>query len=130
MTMPHERTRSVRWGYELLEEMLLDETIDEAIRATARSLVATYPSPDEILNLVEANAQALPQHVSEALVKAGELWVLLRRSHQGTEATKHSLMYVERHYPEPWIAQALGKAPLHGVRSWLLPENHDYTREP
>lgn len=46
MTMPHERTRSLRWGFEFLGEMLSDMTIDESMRATAQRLLLTYPRPE------------------------------------------------------------------------------------
>jgi len=127
MTMPNERTRSIRWGHEFLGELISDNTVDESIRRIAQDLVATYPPPDQILQLIEANAKALPQPAAEALVKAAELWALLRRSHGGSEETRRSLLYVERHFPESWIAESLARSLLHGVRTWLLPEDHDYS---
>ena len=33
MTMPHERTRSFRWGFEFLGEMLTDETEQQPSRS-------------------------------------------------------------------------------------------------
>ena len=125
MTMPHERTRSLRWGFELLHEMLLDESIDIAIRDAAQRLLLTYPRPDQISQLIEANASALPREASYALVNAGALWVRLRRSGQGTAVTRRSLLFCERHFPEPWVVGMLGKASIDGVRSWLLTEDHN-----
>jgi len=127
MTMPHERTRSFLWGHALLTEMLQDESIDDSIRAIAGRLIATYPHPDQLLKLIEDNAHALPRDAADALVAAGNLWTKLQQSQQGTAATRHSLLYTQRHFPEAWIAESLGREPLDGLRSWLRPEDHDYS---
>ena len=66
MTMPHERTRSLRWGFEFLGEMLSDETIDDHTRATAQRLLLSYPRPEQILELIEADAPGLPRTATEA----------------------------------------------------------------
>ena len=106
MTMPHERTRSLRWGFEFLGEMLSDETIEDSIRAEAQRLLFTYPRPEQILELIEADAPALPQASIEALVNASALWARLRVSGQGNEETRHTLKFVQRHFPEPWLVGA------------------------
>ena len=64
MTMPDERTRSLRWGFECLGEMLTNETIDESMRATAQRLLLTYPRPEQILALIEADASGLPYRLA------------------------------------------------------------------
>ena len=126
MTMPHERTRSLRWGFEFLGEMLLDETIETSIRATAQRLLLTYPRPEKILELIEADAPGLSRTEIEALVEARALWARLRTSGQGSDGTRHTLMFVQRHFPEPWLSQRLGAAHEGGVRRWLLPEDYEY----
>ena len=126
MTMPDERTRSLRWGFEFLGEMLLDETIDVSIRATAQNLLLIYPRPEKILELIEADAPGLPKTQIEALVEASALWARLRTSRQGSDETRHTLMFVQRHFPEPWLSQRLGTASEGGVRRWLLPEDYEY----
>ena len=128
MTMPHERTRSLRWGFEFLGEMLLDETIEASIRATAQNLLLTYPRPEQLLELIEADAPGLSQKEIEALVEASALWARLRTSGQGSDGTRHTLMFVQRHFPEPWLSQRLGTASEGGVRRWLLPEDYEYGR--
>ena len=122
MTMPDERTRSLRWGFEFLGEMLLDETIDACLRATAQRLRLTYPRPDQILKWIQTDAPGLPQAAAEALVEASELWTRLQLSSQGTQETRHALRFVQRHFPEPWLSQLLGSASREGLRGWLLPE--------
>ncbi len=122
MTMPDERTRSLRWGYEFLGEMVLDETIDASLRDAAQRLRLTYPRPVQILQWIEADAPGLPQAAAQALVEAGELWTRLQFSHQGTQETRHALRFVQRHFPEPWLSQLLGNASGEGLRRWLLPE--------
>lgn len=124
MTVPSERTKSIRWGFEFLGELLLDSTVDDSIRAMAERVLVAYPPPDLIRHLIDVDATSIPRPAAEALVKAAELWTVLRRSRQGTEETKRSLMYVERHFPERSIAESLGRSPVHGVRTWLLPEDH------
>ena len=122
MTMPDERTRSLRWGFEFLGEMLLDETIEDSLRTTAQRLLLTYPRPDQILEWIEADAPGLPQAAAEALMEASELWTRLQFSHQGTQETRHALRFVQRHFPEPWLSQLLCNASKEGLRRWLLPE--------
>jgi hypothetical protein len=129
MTMPDERTRSLRWGFEFLGEMLSDETIEDSIRAAAQRLLLTYPRPEQILEWIEADAPGLPQAATEALVDASALWTRLQFSSQGTQETRHTLMFVQRHFPEPWLSQMLGAAPIDGLRSWLLPEDWEYGRD-
>jgi len=129
MTMPDERTRSLRWGFEFLGEMLLDETIDAGLRATAQRLQLTYPRPDQILEWIEADAPGLPPAAAEALVEASELWTRLQFSHQGTQETRHALRFVQRHFPEPWLSQRLGSASREGLRRWLLPEEPEETKD-
>ena len=129
MTMPNERTRSLRWGFEFLGELLSDETIDESMQATAQRLLLTYPRPEQILELIEAAASGLPQAAIDALVEASALWRRLQVSGQGNEETRHTLMFVQRHFPEPWLSQRLHAALEGSVRRWLLPEDYEYGRD-
>ena len=129
MTMPHERTRSLRWGFEFLGEMLSDETIEVSLRVAAQRLLLTYPRPEQVLELIEADAPGLPLAAIEALVEASALWTRLRISGQGSQETRHTLMFVQRHFPEPWLSRMLGAAPTDGLRSWLLPEDHEYGQD-
>ncbi len=126
MTMPHERTRSLRWGFEFLGEMLSDETIETSLRAAAQHLLLTYPRPERILELIETDAPRLPQTTIEVLVEASALWAQLQVSRQGSEETRHTLMFVQRHFPEPLLTRMLGREPAGGVRRWLLPEDYEY----
>lgn len=126
MTMPDERTRSLRWGFEFLGEMLLDETIEDALRATAQRLLLTYPRPNQIREWLEADAPGLPQAATAALVEASALWTRLQFSSQGSRKTRHTLRFVQRHFPEPWLSQRLGAAPGEGLRRWMLPEDWEY----
>nr|WP_181374846.1 BPSL0761 family protein [Polaromonas sp. H6N]AWD72228.1 hypothetical protein pH6NP1_p032 [Polaromonas sp. H6N] len=125
MTMPDERTRSLRWGFEFLGEMRLDETIDAGFRATAQRLQLTYPRPDQILEWIEADAPGLPQAAARALGEAGELWTRLQFSRQGTQETRHALRFVQRHFPEPGLSRLLGNASREGLQHWLLPEEEE-----
>ena len=128
MTMPHERVRSIRWGHEFLNELLLDDSIDESIQDTARRLLRAYLRPEEILALIEADAPGLPTAAVDALVEASALWTRLQFSRQGKPETRQTLMYVQRHFPQPSVSRALGMVEVCGLRGWLLPEDHDYER--
>ena len=128
MTMPDERTRSLRWGYEFLSEIVADESIDEAMRARAQHLLPTYPRPEEILELIEADATSLPQATAQCLAESAELFWDLQISGQGTIETRKSMIYVRRHFPEPNIALALGAlSQSNRLRRWLLPEDYDWS---
>ena len=47
MTMPHERTRALRFAGEFLRE-LLNTDIDPELKRQARLILRHYPSPEEI----------------------------------------------------------------------------------
>lgn len=109
--------------------MLSDEAIEESTRAIAQRLLLTYPRPEKILELIETDAPRLPQTTIEALVEASALWAQLQVSSQGSEETRHTLMFVQRHFPEPWFSQMLGPALIGGLRRGLLPEDYEYGRD-
>lgn len=124
MTMPHKRTRSIRWGHELLGEMLGDPSVDEAIKAAARTLLMTYPSPAAVSQWIDDHAAAIAPAAAQAIVEGADLWARLRRSGQGSDKTRRSLVFAERHFPEPWMAQMLATNPIDGIRGWLMQEDH------
>jgi hypothetical protein len=62
MTLPDERMRALRWGHEVLAEMLLDLTLPPASRAQALRLAQEHPSPQELVPWVQAGQQGLPSN--------------------------------------------------------------------
>lgn len=48
MTMPHEYTRALRWGWEFLWEIHESSEVPAEIRDQAAALLGHYPTPDEI----------------------------------------------------------------------------------
>ena len=125
MTMPDERTRSLRWGYEFLSEIVADESIDKTMRARAQHLLLTYPPPEELRELIEADATSLSMVAAQCLADSAELFWDLQNSGQGSPESRKSIMYVRRHFPAPQIALGLGVASQSGRLSrWLLPEDY------
>jgi hypothetical protein len=48
MTMPHERTRALRWAGEFLRELSISPAVSEALRHEAGHILRHYPSTQEI----------------------------------------------------------------------------------
>lgn len=48
MTMPVERTRSLRWAWEFMKELQVSDNIDAAQRGKLDEVLLTYPSSSEI----------------------------------------------------------------------------------
>lgn len=120
MTMPNERMRALRWGSELLGELVLDTTLPEAIRVRARDLVPAYPVPQALEKLLADDTSALPQTWVAAMTDALDLFEEIRLGLHGSEETRESL----RHFPDEGTIRLMGKAekawPLAG---WLAPED-------
>ena len=48
MTTPHERMRALRWGYELVHSVAIDESLPETLRSRALAVAVDYPAPEVI----------------------------------------------------------------------------------
>ena len=110
MTMPNERMRSLRWGSELLGELVLDTTLPEALRVRARDLVPAYPVPHALVKLLGDDTSALPQTWVAAMTDALDLFAEIRRGLHGSEATRKSLRFTLRHFPDEGTIRQMGKA--------------------
>ena len=120
MTMPNERMRALRWGGELLDEIGLDETLPDALRVRARALRPVYPRPEALEQLLIEEALGLPEIWGNALRGAMDLFQDVRLGLHGSEATRRSLLYTLRHFPEKReIPSDIGRVPLGW---WLEPE--------
>ena len=124
MTMPHERTRALRWGHEVLLEICDDASIAETERGRAAELLRIYPSPDIVLGWIEADVTCISAEAAAAIEAAGALLRAIRISEFCGGQLRRSLTFALRHFPEPestgrW-AHSLS---AFTIRDWLLPED-------
>lgn len=123
MTMPHERMRALRWGAEMLPMIEQDDSVPSLFRQRAALVQINYPQPLPLLELVLADAPAMPLVWAQAIDDARQLFDDLARSGLGREGTRHHLRFTRRHFAEPHL---LGDWTLvwKGVslKDWLLPE--------
>jgi hypothetical protein len=119
MTTAEERTRSLRWAHELLSEIDSDPMVAEDLRGRARALVETFPSPEAIQELVESQADRLPERMATAIESARTLFVDIQLSATGASSTRNSLLYTLRHFPLKGAADHAKRRFAGGVDDWL-----------
>ena len=124
MTMPHERTRALRWGHEVLLEISGDALIDDKERGRAAELLRTFPSPAMVLEWIEAGVACIPADAAAAIEGTGSLLRSIRISESCSEHLRRSLTFALRHFPAPestgrWIHSLSAFT----IRDWLLPED-------
>ena len=120
MTMPDERTKSLRWGYELLGELNADFEVPDDLRARVQAVCAGYPTPRMIQALIESNAKRLPANMAEAVEAARTLFVDIQLSGTGSAATRTSLLYTLRHFPLVGSARHAAEVGFPGgIESWV-----------
>jgi hypothetical protein len=117
MTTPNERMRALRWGHELLAEMLLDMTLPEECRAQAEQLGRDHPSAHELVQWVQTGQTGLPPNWAAAIVETHEFFTRTRGRLEGSAATQRALLYALRHYPDPSTTQLMARGP--GFSVWL-----------
>ena len=71
MAMPHERTRSLRWAFEVLQEVRADALANEGDRARAAELLVSFPTPAAVLEYIQSDASCLPVDADAALAIDG-----------------------------------------------------------
>lgn len=121
MTMPDERMRSLRWGCELLADLQRDPLLAPAWRDRASVIALNYPSPAELLALIEANAvepTPMPPRFGQAIDEALVLFKAVRFASEGagSHKTRHDLLYTLRHFPCPGSWRLLGA----DAQSWIV----------
>jgi hypothetical protein len=67
MTMPDERMRAIRYGFETLNEAVCDNTLPQALRDGAQSVLRRYPTSAQLEELLAHDAATLPPDWGEAL---------------------------------------------------------------
>ena len=120
MTMPDERTKSLRWGYEVLGELNADLEVPDDLRARAQAVCAGYPTPRTIQALIASNARRLPADMAEAIEAARTLFVDIQLSGMGSAATRKSLLYTLRHFPPVGSARHAAEVGFPGgIELWV-----------
>ena len=123
MTMPQERMRSLRWGWDVLRALEVDlfgepQWIDRAI-----DLVWRYPVPDVLERLVEAQGISMPATFQMAINEARALFEQAFRETR-SPALRRDLQFTLRHYPSAGVAQAIVNAATQGaLGDWLCTEH-------
>ena len=120
MTVPHERTRAIGWGAELLATIEQDVSVPACIRARARELGMRYPSAIALQDWLASGKDGLPAGWAAAIGSAYRLFVDVQWPVVGAEDTQRELIATLRLFPDPWTIDriALGSEAITG---WLLP---------
>ena len=123
MTMPHERTRALRFAHEALVEISASPQVGEANRAAAEALLSSFPSPGEVAEWIEA-AASIPASAAAAIEAAGLLFRAMWRSDSCPAEVRESLKFTLRHYPGAgevlsWV-HVVSDRP---ITAWVLPED-------
>jgi len=124
MTMANERTRSLRWAHEVLNEISGDESIEDSGRASATAALRIFPSPAAVSGWIEADVTCIESDAADAIEQAGKLLRSIRLSDSCSEQLRRSITYVLRHYPQPEEAKRWTRSSTaRSIRYWLLPED-------
>ncbi len=120
MTMPHERTRAMRWMWEFLWELQSAQNLTDEERETLDSILLGHPSGGEIKQWAQENRSLAPEEKRPSVEESNAPDVLkrgiispqdrakamdkaffwLRTSNvKWTEKQRRDKMYVLRHYP-------------------------------
>lgn len=148
MTMPAERTRALRWGYEFLVEAATHGGCPGHFRTQAAALLRHYPTPKAIAAEAEANSHDLfgrwlglevpaidqpddssnahdataPAQRSQALCRAGEFLVAFRCHPDVPEQLQKQVTPILRHYPEPHVIASRAASNRGAIGAWLWAE--------
>jgi hypothetical protein len=120
MTMPMERMRAIRFGFEMLDEAVHDNELPLAIRQRAQSVLHHYPRPAELEELLTRDPAPLPQKWASALIDARTLLVDLHRQPGSTAMTRWSVTVTLRHFPHECDIWYFARAP--DLAEWFQPE--------
>jgi len=123
MTMPAERTRALRWGWELLSSMQERPGIPEDLRARAATIQQTYPAPGVVLRWIQDDIPRLPKEAAQGIDAAGSLFTDLRNVTELGDELHRDLLFLLRHYPSPGGVRAAAQSFFLGIGSWLATES-------
>jgi len=124
MTMPGERTRSLRWAHELLGALSMEGELPTEIRDRACAISSAFPSPQTIQSLIASNAERLPTDLAIAIEAARALLVDLQASGYAPAPMQQDILYTLRHFPPAGAAKGFARGRFaFGIESWLGRDN-------
>jgi len=123
MTLPDERMRSLRWGWEVLKALEADLFHEPQWMERAMRLLRDFPSPELLTGLVESPGAPLPAACQAAIDQARDLFEAAC-SDTGSSALRRDLKYTLRQFPSASAVKALGNAAALGsLGDWLSLES-------
>lgn len=126
MSMAEERTRSLRWAHELLEEIIADESLDGSSRASATDALRRFPSPAVVSGWIEADVSCIPADAADAIEQTGRLLRTIHLSESCSDSLRLNVTYALRHFPQPEDAGRWTRGiESRSVKDWLSPEAAD-----
>ena len=103
MTMPDERLRALRWGVELLEQVISDAELPSTVTAVAKQILPGYPTSRALDDWLLSDAAGLLPEWTVAFSQALELFEQMRVDALGSAGFRRGLMYTLRHFPDRLI---------------------------
>ena len=119
MTLPHERMRSLRWGWELLQALQEDSSIPPSLAARAAALALSYPTPEVLTRMLEAERPELPEGFGDSIDGTRVLFEEVQFGGHGSQETRRHTLFTLRHFPE----SAAHAAWPGSLKNWLAPED-------
>mgnify|MGYP000040504845 CR=1 FL=1 len=120
MTTPHERMRALRWGYELVHSVAIDESLPETLRsrALAVAVAVDYPAPEVIEQVRSEGLRGLEPSAVEAFCNARRLFQDVARTKDLSDLRRRDVQGTLRHFdPDDSILRLLVRA--EALRDWL-----------
>lgn len=90
--MPHERVRSLRRGWELLQVLQADSQIPPALVTCAAALARSYPTPQALI--LQANRPQLPEGFGDTVDVAWAQFEEVQFGGRGCEATRRHVLFI------------------------------------
>ena len=123
VTVPHERTRAIDWGKEMLTSIQEDDSIPAALRARAGAIDPEYPTALALQDWLAAGKIGVPQDWAESISTAYQLFLDVQWPVVGSEATRRELTATLRHFPDSYTIDLMATSD-ESIASWLLPADH------
>ena len=120
MTVPHERTRAIGWGKEMLASIQEDDSVPAALRSRAREIDPGYPTALALRDWLVAGKSGLPPDWAASISSAYRLFLDVQWPVVGSEATRRELTATLRHYPDPYTTDLMATSD-EAIARWLLP---------
>jgi len=96
--MPNERMRPLRWGWELLQALQTDPAIPPALVERAAALAQTYPTPQSLTTMPQADRPQLPEAFGESVDGARALFEEVQFEGCGIQETRRDALFTLRHF--------------------------------